>query len=483
MPGRSQSVHSSGEAGQCPWSEGTQEDGLAMDSQREETPPQVPRYSETKPGGEPQEHVTRWSWVEPSVWTGRMLAALDAGVKGGVWFSLMDKVYARRNLESAYRKVASNRGGAGVDWMTVQHYGRFLEREITWLHEALRTERYTPQAVRRAWIPKGDGERRPLGIPTVRDRVTQTALRNVLEPIYEREFAEHSYGFRPGRGAQDAVGRVKELLAQGHRYVVDADIRKYFDSIPKGRLMARVRERVADGRVLALVEQYLNQQVMDGLTRWTPERGTPQGAVISPLLANIYLNPLDHEMAGRGYQMVRYADDFVVLCQSQEEAEQALAHVRAWMSGQELTLHPDKTRVVDMNQDKASFEFLGMRFKYKDKHGDMHFPRDKSVEKLRAGIRAKTRRTNGHSLERIIADVNTVLRGWHAYFKTCHRNSFPALNQWVRMRLRSILRKRQGGKGRGRGQDHQKWTNAFFDKHGLFSLGTAHAQTAKSPSG
>jgi RNA-directed DNA polymerase len=395
----------------------------------------------------------------------------------------MDKVYATRNLENAYRKVAQNRGSAGVDHVTVERYGAHRDQELEKLQERLRNGEYAPQAVRRAWIPKGNGEERPLGIPTVRDRVVQTALRNVLEPIFEREFAEHSYGFRPGRGAQEALGQVADLLTQGCRYVVDADIRKYFDSIPKERLLARVRERVADGPVLALLEGYLNQPVMEGLDQWTPERGTPQGAVISPLLANIYLNPLDHEMADRGHTMIRYADDFVVMCRSREEAEQALNHIQGWMTEQELTLHPDKTRIVDMNEDYSSFEFLGVRFKYTQKHGDMRFPRDKSVNQLRDGIRAQTRRTHGHSLPCIIERVNSILRGWYAYFQGCHRNSFPKIDQWVRMRLRSILRKRHGGKGRGDGHSHLRWPNAYFDELGLFCLETAHAQTGKSPLG
>jgi RNA-directed DNA polymerase len=412
-----------------------------------------------------------------------MLVALEGGVKGGVWFSLMDKVYARRNLESAYRKVASNQGSAGVDHVTVERYGRELEAQIGQLEKVLCRGEYVPQAVRRAWIPKGGGEQRPLGIPTVRDRVIQTALRNVLEPIFEREFADHSHGFRPGRGAHDALREVSEGLAQGQRYVVDADIRKYFDSIPKARLLARVGERVADGRVLALIEQYLNQPVMEGLDSWTPECGTPQGAVISPLLANIYLNPLDHEMVEAGYTMIRYADDFVVLCRSQSEAEQALAHIQRWMTQQELTLHPDKTRIVDMNGENAQFEFLGVRFKHTGKQGDMQFPRDKSVAKLREGIRAKTRRTNGHSLTRIIEQANAQLQGWFAYFKGCHRNAFPEIDKWIRMRLRSILRKRHGGKGRGDGLSHFRWPNAYFDEQGLFCLVTAHAQVHKSPCG
>jgi len=272
----------------------------------ETTPSSVPQETEARQDGEVR---ARWAWTEPAVWTERMLAALEQGVKGGVWFSLMDKVYAPANLAAAFRKVASNRGSAGVDRMTIQRFASHEAEELARLHEHLRKGQYQPQAVRRAWIPKGQGALRPLGIPTVRDRVVQTALRNVLEPIFEREFADHSYGFRPGRGAKDALRRVDLLLRDGHRYVVDADIQGYFDSIPKGPLMARVQERVADGRVLALLTQYLNQPVLEDLRQWTPEQGTPQGAVISPLLANLYLNPLDHAMAARGFEMVRYADD------------------------------------------------------------------------------------------------------------------------------------------------------------------------------
>lgn len=456
---------------------------MRKDMPLEMTPPRVSRATGTRQDGVNRERPQRWTWVEPAVWTPRMLSALDEGVKGGVWFSLMDKVYAPRNLEAAYRKVASNKGSAGVDGVTVERYGRRLEAELERLGALLRASRYEPQAVRRVWIPKGNGEKRPLGIPSVRDRVVQTALRNVIEPIFEQTFSEHSYGFRPGRSAHDALGEVTRLLRQGNRYVVDADICKYFDSIPKDRLLARVRERVADGRVLALLEQYLEQEVMDGLERWTPACGTPQGAVISPLLANLYLNPLDHEMERRGWQMIRYADDFVILCASPEQAREALAYAHAWLAEQELTLHPGKTRIVDMNAEGASFEFLGVRFKYAQKQGDMQFPRDASVDKLRTGIRAKTRRTNGRSLERIIAEVNATLRGWFAYFKHCHPNSFPDLDKWVRMRLRSILRKRRKGKGRGRGKDHQRWPNAFFTKCGLFNLVAARALTGEPPCG
>lgn len=445
----------------------------------EMTPPSVDRASGPKQGGELR---ARWAWAEPSVWTDRMLTALESGVKGGVWFSLMDKVYARPNLAAAFGKVRANRGSAGVDHVSIPRFEAELEAELDRLHEQVRTGQYQPQAVRRVWIPKGSGAMRPLGIPTVRDRVVQTALRHVLEPIFEHEFAEHSYGFRPGRGAKDALRRVDGLLREGYCHVVDADIKGYFDSIPKALLMERVRERVADSRVLALLTAYLHQSVMEELQVWTPESGTPQGAVISPLLANIYLNPLDHIMASRRWEMVRYADDFVILCRTRNEAEQALAAIREWMATAQLTLHPEKTRIADLKAGE-SFDFLGYRFKYQEGKGIRRYPRPKSMRNLRDRVREKTHRCNGHSLTEIIAQINPTLRGWFEYFKHSHRTALAEIDGWVRMRLRSILRKRQKRKGRGRGSDHQRWPNQFFADHGLFCLTEAHGQFRQPPRG
>jgi RNA-directed DNA polymerase len=407
-----------------------------------------------------------------------MLTALEQGVKGGVWFSLMDKVFSRRTLEAAAQQVVGNKGAAGVDHVTVDQFSDELTTNLDRLHDGLRCGTYVPQAIRRHWIPKpGSTEMRPLGIPTVRDRVVQTALRRVLEPIFERDFAAHSYGFRPGRGCKDALRRVQELLKAGYVYVVDADLKSYFDTISHDRLMDLLCRRVADGRVLALVETFLKQGVLDGLSEWTPEQGTPQGAVISPLLANIYLNPLDHHMAERGYAMVRYADDFVILCRSAQEAERALAEVRVWVASAGLQLHPSKTKLVHAEQE--GFDFLGYHFQGSHKR----WPRMKSRNKLYDAIRGKTRRTDGRSLAVVIADVSRTLVGWFGYFKHSRLRSLTTIDSWVRMRLRSILRRRAGRRGCGRGEDHHRWPNAFFTKQGLFSLAAAHALACQSPRG
>jgi RNA-directed DNA polymerase len=246
----------------------------------------------------------------------------------------------------------------------------------------------------------------------VENRVVEMAVRNVIEPIFERDFAPHSYGFRPGRGAKDALRRVQRLLDEGKGWIVDADLKGYFDSIPQEKLEAAVAERIADGTVLELSRRFLKQGVMESGKGWSPtETGTPQGAVLSPLLANIYLNPLDHWMAQKGWEMIRYADDFVILCESQEQAERARADVRQWVEAAGLTLHPTKTRVVDASQ-RGGFDFLGYHFER-----GYRWPRQKSLDKFKEAIRAKTRRTRSGSMPAIIEDTNRTLRGWLEYFK------------------------------------------------------------------
>ena len=404
-----------------------------------------------------------------------MLATLEqSSVRGGKWHSLMDKVYKPDNLYSAHREVAWNKGAPGVDNITIEDFTAGLIRNVTKLEQQLRDGTYTPQSIKRVHIPKpGTNETRPLGIPTVRDRVVQNALRHVLEPILERQFAEHSYGFRPNRGCKDALRRVDRLLKEGYKYTVDVDLKSYFDTIPHDRLVKELRKYVADNSVIALVEKFLQAEVLDGLEHWTPTAGAPQGAIISPLLSNLYLNELDHLMAGAGYEMTRYADDFVIQCRAAEEAAAALEMVRAWTTERGLTLHPTKTKIVHV--DEEGFEFLGYRF---IKH--RRFPRQKSLAKFRETIRSKTKRTNGHSLQAIIANVNRTLRGWYEYFKHSWRTTFPGLDGWIRMRLRSILRKRAGRRGRGHGLDNHRYRNAWFAEQGLFSLTMTHACESQS---
>jgi len=306
----------------------------------------------------------------------------------------------------------------------------------------------------------------------------QTAVRNVIEPIFENIFAEHSYGFRPGRGAKDALRRVDHLLKTGKVWVVDADLKGYFDTIPQDKLLAAVAEHISDGALLDLLGKMLRQGVMETGKDWKPtETGTPQGAVVSPLLANIYLNPLDRLMARQGHEMVRYADDFVVLCETQKEAEEVLETLRQWVEAAGLTLHPTKTRIVDATQ-KGGFEFLGYHFERGHR-----WPRQKSIDKFRETIREKTRRRDPRPMREVVRDVNRTLKGWFEYFRHSVKNVFRKQDQFVRQRLRTIQRRRHKRQGRARGQDHQRWPNAYFAELGLISLALARDQASRSPRG
>jgi RNA-directed DNA polymerase len=420
------------------------------------------------------EILSRWRWVEPSAWTVRMLTTLEQGVEGGKWFRLFDKVFAERNLLAAFQQVASKNGAAGVDHVTVAQFERGFPETLWEVADQLKHGIYQPQSIRRVHLPKpGTHETRPLGIPTVRDRMVQAAVVNVIEPIFERDFAEQSYGFRPGRGCKDALRRVDELLKAGYVQVVDADLKGYFDSIPHDRLMARLKEKVADGSVLSLIESFLKANILDGMEEWTPATGAPQGAVLSPLLSNLYLDPLDHLMARSGFEMVRYADDFVILCRTPEEASRALEMVQSWVSENGLTLHPTKTKVVNARSD--GFDFLGDHFQ-----GGERRPRDKSLAKFKEKIRAETKRTSGDSLARIITRLNRTLRGWFAYFQHSGRWIFRWLDGWIRRRLRSLLSHRENRRSHGRGWNHRRWPNAFFADQGLFSLERAHGLARQS---
>jgi len=418
----------------------------------------------------------RWWWMEASIWTDRMVSALVNGVTGGKWFSLVDKAERPASLEAAWRKVARNQGTAGVDGQSIERFAAQSERYLRELGESLRDGSYRPSPIKRVEIPKGDGRTRPLGIPTVKDRIVQTALKMVIEPIFEVQFRPGSYGFRPGRSCKDALREVDRLLREGHACVVDADLQSYFDTIPHDRLMTQVAGSISDGRVLALIEGFLRQDIMTDMGSWQPTTGTPQGAVLSPLLANIYLHPLDLLMEQNGYRMVRYADDLVVLCRTEAEAQAALRLLQAWVADNGLTLHPHKTRVGDWRQPGQGFEFLGYRFE-----AGRRLVRKKSLKALKEKVRHKTSRSRGDSLERIIEDLNPVLRGWFGYFQHTTPALFARIDGFVRRRLRALLRKQEKRPGFGRCQsDHQRWPNAFFANHGLFTLHAAYEQARHS---
>jgi len=419
---------------------------------------------------------SQWVWVDRAIWTERMLAALGNGVKGNKWFSLIDKVYRPSTLQAAWRQVRANKGAAGIDGQSIERFAANEQEYLSELAKDLEQGKYQPQAVRRVEIPKAGGKTRPLGIPTVKDRVVQTAVKRVIEPIFEKEFLPMSYGFRPGKGCKDALREVDECLKEGYTHVVDADLKGYFDSIPHELLQSRIEEHISDGCVLQLMASWLQQDIVGDLERWTPTAGTPQGAVISPLLANLYLHPLDVKMSELGYRMVRYADDIVILCRSAPQAQAALQEVRAWIEENGLSLHPDKTHVGDCLEPGQGFEFLGYRFE-----AGRRRVRDKSLKGLKDKVRQKTRRTRGDSMRTIIEDLSPMLRGWFEYFKHAHRYTFSTLDGLIRRRLRAILRKQEKRPGMGRCyEDHRRWPNAYFANLGLFTMSQAHQHASQS---
>jgi len=413
---------------------------------------------------------SRWLWAEPSIWTDRMLTALETGVQGSKWYSLGDKVFSVKSLDASFAKVKANKGACGVDGWTVERFDARREENLARLHSELRAGTYRPSPVRRVWIPKpGTNEKRPLGIPTVRDRVVQTAVKAALEPIFEKEFRDSSFGFRPRRSCRQALRKVERSLSSGKRYVVDADFRKFFDTIPHEVILGGLESKVTDGRILDLVRAYLVQGVMEGglpsLREEMASEGTPQGSPLSPLLANIALHDLDVLMENSGYELVRYADDFVVLCESRDLAVAALDAVRDWTETNGLHLHPKKTRIVDYEAGE-SFEFLGFEFRK-----DRVFPRKKSLLEMRSKIRAKTPRHSGKSLRAVIAGLNPVLRGWFNYFKGSPEHVFRNMDGYVRRRLRSMLDRRIRIQCTHPGAESSKrWPTRFFAEHGLYSM-------------
>lgn len=436
-------------------------------------PHRVP-FSATPPGETPEISA----WAQHVVWTDRMLSTLlENKVRGGKWHTLIDKVYAPLNLYAAACKVTEKKKGAGVDSQSCEAFAEHLLVETRNLSEEIRTQSYRPSAVRRVHIPKPGkpNETRPLGIPTVRDRVVQKAIVSVIEPILDHQFHERSFGFRHGRGAHDALRIVEQKLQEGYVYVVDADLKGYFDTIPKDRLMKLLKEHISDNRLLQLIQRFLDQNIMEDLREWTPIAGVPQGAVLSPVLSNLYLNPLDHKMADRGFEMVRYADDFVVLCRSESEAVSALAMIRDWVEAAGLTLHPTKTKIVDSRTE--SFVFLGYSFR-----GEKIYPRRESLAKLKARLVKLTSRARSGSIETICMELTAVLRGWFYYFRHCRWTIFADLDSKIRSRLRRLLLRRHRNNPL-RLPRHERWPNDYFANAGLFSLREAHNRFGQSHQG
>lgn len=358
------------------------------------------------------------------------------------YYSLIDKVYELRNLYEAWKAVKRNKGAAGVDKVSIARFEQNLQANLRRLHEQLRDGAYKPPPVRRVYIDKPDGSQRPLGIPAVADRVAQMATVRVLAPIFEAVFLPCSHGFRQGYSTRTAIAMVEDYRKQGYRWVVDVDFKSYFDTLDHEVLMAKVKERITDGRILGLIRSWLTAGVMSDGNLTYQTTGTPQGGVISPLLANIYLHSLDLALTKWGYKVVRYADDLVVLCKSQNKAKTALGLLKQMSEGElRLTLHPEKTRITRFYE---GFDFLGFTFK-----GQHRVARKRALEKFKDKVRELTQRHTHRTLEEVIAELNPVIQGWGNYFRLGHmKGRFEALDQWIRMRLRSKVLKRKAHRSR-----------------------------------
>jgi RNA-directed DNA polymerase len=376
------------------------------------------------------------------------------------WHSLIFKVWNWKNLNEAWVKVKQNRGADGIDEVSIEEFERTLEQNLNEIQRLLKQDRYVPNPVKRVYIPKPDGKRRPLGIPTIRDRVVQQTLKNVIEPIFEAEFLDSSFGYRSGKSAKQAIEQIEAIRDEGNEWVVDADIKAFFDTVNHEKLIDAVAERISDGRVLRLIRAFLEADIMEQGQRLAKNViGTPQGGVISPLLANIYLHYFDVRMAELGYEVVRYADDFLVLCGSEEEAKEALSHVEEILGELELTLHPEKTKIKNFSE---GVDFLGFTIYISHK-----VPQKKGIKKFKDAVRRATRRNLPINLEMVIQRLNPVVIGWGNYFRIANVNwLYKGLDSWTRMRLRAFKEKKKSY------LSNCRITNEFLENLGLKSLST-----------
>jgi RNA-directed DNA polymerase len=365
----------------------------------------------------------------------RSLRVVESSKKKRKWYSLIDKIWNYQNLEQAFYDVKKNRGAHGVDKVTIKDFEKELEHNLRVLQESLRTKTYRAKPVRRVFIPKADGSKRPLGIPTIGDRTIQAATKRILEPIFEQKFLDCSFGFRPNRSAHMAIEQIRQDLKDGYTYVIDADIKTYFDSIPHDKLLELIKEEIVDSSVLTLILQFLKSGILENGIYYQNDKGSPQGGVISPLLANIFLHPLDEMMMERGHRITRYADDFVICCKSRKGAERVLKSVVKLLKDRlGLKIHPEKTKIVDNLEEP--FIFLGYIFK----KGYYHSPSDRAVKKFKESIKTVTKRNQTVGLEEFVKHrLNPIIRGWGRYFGIgFSKKLFQQLDSWIRRRLRMI---------------------------------------------